>query len=116
MFDDPAIGIGAAVDTLVLADGSRVPAAEFGDGMSDREDRGAAPFDASLFTHTAQTASSSVVAIDEGMVSRRGLGYRAAVIQAGDGLPAYDFALFTSRQQIAAVDNEAPPGSGDLVF
>jgi ABC-type multidrug transport system fused ATPase/permease subunit len=117
MFDDPAVGIGEGlIDTLVLADGRRVPAAEFGDGMTERRNGRAAPFDASLFTHAAQTASSSMVAIDEGMVARCGLGYRAAVIQAGEGLPAYDFAVFSPQQQVSAVDNEVPPGSGDLVF
>jgi hypothetical protein len=93
-----------------------VPAAEFGDGMTDRSAGRAAPFDASLFTHAAQTASSSMVAIDEGMVTRCGLGYRAAVIQAGEGLPAYDFAPFAPPQPIPAVDVELPPDSGDLVF
>jgi hypothetical protein len=117
MFDDPAVGIGEGlVDTLVLPDGRRVPAAEFGDGMTDRSAGQAAPFDASLFTHAAQTASSSMVAIDEGMVTRRGLGYRAAVIQAGEGLPAYDFAPFAPPQPISPVDVELPPDSGDLVF
>lgn len=117
LFDDPAVGIGEElIDTLVLADGTRVSASEFGDGMIERHAGRAAPFDASLFTHAAQTASSPAVAIDEGMVARRGLGYRVAVIQAGEGLPAYDFSVFAPPQTISPVDNELPPGSGDLVF
>jgi hypothetical protein len=117
LFDDPAVGIGEGlIDTLVLAGGAHVSVAQFGDGMIERHAGRAAPFDASLFTHAAQTASSSAVAIDEGMVARRGLGYRAAVIQAGEGLPAYDFAVFALPQPISSVDNELPPGSGDLVF
>jgi hypothetical protein len=117
MFDDPADGVGEGlIDTLVLADGRRVTAAEFGDGMTEGRAGRAAPFDASLFTHAAQTDSSSLVAIDEGMVTRRGLGYRAAVIQAGDGLPAYDFAVFAPPQPISTVDSELPPTSEDLVF
>ncbi|MET4429533.1 hypothetical protein [Mycolicibacterium sp. 624] len=117
LFDDPAVGIGEGlVDTVVQADGARVSAAEFGDGMIERHTGRGAPFDASLFTHAAQTASSSAVAIDEGMVLRRGLGYRAAVIQASEGLPSYDFAVFAPPQTMSSVDNESPPGSGDLVF
>jgi hypothetical protein len=117
MFDDPAIGVGdELVDTLVLADGTRIPAAHFGDGMTEHQRGRAAPFDASLFTHAAQTASSSAVAIDEAVVVRRGLGYRAAVIQAGEGLPAYDFAVFAPPQPAPSADNELPPGSQDLVF
>jgi hypothetical protein len=117
MFDDPAAGLGEGlIDTLVLADGKRVQPAEFGDGMTARDVGRAAPFDASLFTHAAQTASSSLVTIDEGMLTRCGLGYRAAVIQAGEGLPAYDFAVLTPARLVAPVDNELPPSSGDLVF
>jgi hypothetical protein len=117
MFDDPAIGVGdSLIDTLMMPDGRRVPAAQFGDGMTEHRTGGAAPFDASLFTHAAQTTSSSAVAIDEGMVARHGLGYRAVVIQAGEGLPAYDFAMFAPPQPTAPIDNELPPGSGDLVF
>ena len=117
MFDDPAIGVGdSLIDTLMLPDGRQVPAAQFGDGMTEHRTGAAAPFDASLFTHAAQTTSSSAVAIDEGMVARRGLGYRAVVIQASEGLPAYDFAVFAPPQPTAPIDNEVPPGSGDLVF
>ena len=57
----------------------------------------AAPFDASLFTHAAMTAGRSAVAIDEAAVARAGLGYRAVVVQASDGLPPYDFAMFEPR-------------------
>ena len=62
----------------------------------------AAPFDASLFTHAAMTAGRSSVAVDETTVARAGLGYRAAVVQASDGLPPYDFALFAPRVDVAA--------------
>ena len=61
----------------------------------------AAPFDASLFTHAATTAGRSAVAIDETAVARGGLGYRAVVVQASDGLPPYDFAIFEPRVSVA---------------
>jgi hypothetical protein len=116
MFDDPGVGIGEMIDSLVLADGARISAAQFGDGMFERRTGRAAPFDASLFTDAAQTGGGPAVAIDEGMSARCGLGYRAAVIQAGEGLPAYDFAVFTPPQTTLPVDGELPPSSGDLVF
>jgi hypothetical protein len=116
MFDDPGVGIGELIDSLVQADGARISAAQFGDGMIERRAGRAASFDASLFTDAAQTGGGSAVAIDEGVSARRGLGYRAAVIQAGEGLPAYDFAVFARPQTTVPVDNELPPSSGDLVF
>ena len=52
------------------------------------------------------------MAIDEGMLTRCGLGYRAAVIQAGEGLPAYDFAVFdpgtTGRAGRQRITTRAP--------
>lgn len=54
-------------------------------------------------------------------MTRRGLGYRAVVVQASDGLQPYDFAVFAPRTSMAtspdaATDHEEPPGSGKLVF
>ena len=113
-----------AVPTL----GRDVDAAEFGAGFLDHRPGRAAPFDASLFTNSATTAGHSVVAVDVAAVARRGLGYRAAVIQASDGLPPYDFALFASggpTGHVAGDDvttkitraerNVTPPGE-DMVF
>ena len=68
---------------------------------SPSTDGRAAPFDASLFTHAATTAGRSAVAIDETAVARGGLGYRAVVVQASDGLPPYDFAIFEPRVSVA---------------
>ena len=94
MFDDPAGGVGEDLaGTVVLCDGTKVTAAQFGAGMTEHRSGPAAPFDASLFTHAAVTAGKSAVAIDSGVATRRGLGYRAAVVQASDGLPAYDYAI-----------------------
>ena len=62
--------------------------------------RRAAPLDASLFTHAAMTAGRSAVAINEAAVARGGLGYRAVVVQASDGLPPYDFAMFEPRSPL----------------
>jgi len=74
-----------------------LPAQQFAAGITDHRDGRAAPFDAALFTPAAMTAGRASVAIDEAAVARRGLGYRAAVVQASDGLPPYDFALFEPR-------------------
>ena len=59
--------------------------------------RAGRPVRRALFTPAAMTAGRASVAIDEAAVARRGLGYRAAVVQASDGLPPYDFALFEPR-------------------
>jgi hypothetical protein len=82
-----------------------LPAQQFAAGITDHRDGRAAPFDAALFTPAAMTAGRASVAIDEAAVARRGLGYRAAVVQASDGLPPYDFALFEPRVP-PAVDGE----------
>src|ERR1700754_1653681 len=105
-----AEGHGEVADALtgtVLVPGKdgHVPARQFGAGITEQGDGRAAPFDASLFTHTAMTAGRSSIAVDEATVARAGLGYRAAVGQASDGLPPYDFALFAPRVA-AASDGE----------
>jgi hypothetical protein len=94
-----AEGNGEVADALtgtVLVPGldRHVPAQQFAAGITEHRDGRAAPFDASLFTHTAMTAGRASVAVDEAAVARGGLGYRAAVVQASDGLPPYDFAIF----------------------
>ena len=109
---------------FVPASGRTVSAAEFSAGVVERRPDGAAPFDASLFTDAALTAGRSAVVVDEPVVVRRGVGYRAAVVHAGDGLPPYDFALFAPRADVAATREAAaaaaepdePPGAGKLVF
>jgi len=85
---------------LVPGLGQHVPVQQFGAGITEHRRR-AAPFDASLFTHAATTAGRSVVAIDETAVARAGLGYRAVVVQASDGLPPYDFAIFEPAVSVA---------------
>jgi hypothetical protein len=116
---------------FVPATGRTVSAAEFSAGVIEsRRDR-AAPFDAWLFTDAALTAGRSAVVVDEPVVVRRGVGYRAAVVHVGDGLPPYDFALFTPRTSVAATretgsreaagaadldEPPGPPGAGKLVF
>jgi len=119
---------------FVPALGRTVSAAEFSAGVLSRRRDRAAPFDAWLFTDTALTAGRSAVVVDEPVVVRRGVGYRAAVVQVGDGLPPYDFALFAPRTSVAAgreaggreaggreavgaaADLDEPPGAGKLVF
>jgi hypothetical protein len=109
---------------FVPASGHTIPATEFSAGVVERRPDRAAPFDARLFTDAALTAGRSAVAVDEPVVMRRGLGYRAAVVHAGDGLPPYDFALFTPHSSVAATREAAaaaaeadePPGTGKLVF
>jgi hypothetical protein len=104
----------------VSASGRSVPAAEFSAGVTERRPDRAAPFDAWLFTDAALTAGRSAVVVDEPVVVRRGVGYRAAVVHAGDGLPPYDFAPFAPRSAVAATREAAepdePPGAGKLVF
>ena len=60
--------------------------------------------------------SLGVMAATCSTVTRLGLGYRAAVIQAGEGLPAYDFAVLSPPQRLLSIETELPPSSGDLVF
>jgi hypothetical protein len=101
-----------------------VPAAEFSAGVTERGPERAAPFDAALFTDAALTAGRSAVVVVVPVVVRRGVGYRAVVVNAGDGLPPYDFAPFASRPSVAvtreaaaaAADPDEPPGAGKLVF
>jgi ABC-type multidrug transport system fused ATPase/permease subunit len=87
---------------LVPGLGGHVAAREFGAAVTEHRPGRAAPFDASLFTHAATTAGRSAVAIDEAAVARGGLGYRAVVVQASDGLPPYDFAVFEPRVSVTS--------------
>lgn len=117
MLDDPGSEIADALTAGVFspATAERISSSEF-NAILRSGDRPAAPFDASLFTDTAVTAGRSAVALDDTAVDRRGLGYRAVVVQAGEGLPAYDFAIFASAPAATAVDDDTPPDSGVLVF
>ena len=81
-------------DRLIPGLDRHIPVQQFGAGITDHRRGRAAPFDASLFSHAATTAGRTAVAIDETAVARGGLGYRAGVVQASDGLPPYDFAIF----------------------
>jgi hypothetical protein len=126
IFTDPASGIGATLTgTVVRVDGTPVPADQFSAGMTQPRRGRPAPFDASLFTDAALTAGRAAVLVDEPIVRPRGLGYTAAVIQASDGLPTYDFALFAPAAgspqgagehstTVSPPDRDVPPG--DLVF
>lgn len=128
MFDRPDSPIGRRlIGTIVLsATGQRVSPAEFNEGLLPHR-AAAAPFDASLFTTTAATAGRAAVAIHDDAVDRHGLGYRAVVVEVGDGLPIYDFAMFAPRTGSVDVEadlrdhptmaiGETPPGSGSMVF
>lgn len=134
MFDDPDSGLAEALTggVVIPADGRRISPAQFSGGVLQEKNRSAAPFDATLFTDTAATAGRSVVAIHDTAVDRHGLGYRAVVVQVGDGLPTYDFAMFAgnhesvcsgaaAKTRLAAgrdddVGDDPPPESGSLVF
>jgi hypothetical protein len=123
-------GVGAALTSAVSAPavGRHVAADQFAAGVVDHRQGQAAPFDGSAFTDAAMTAGRCAVAIDTAAVARTGLGYRAVVVQASDGLPPYDFTLFEVPMTApAGVEDQAtsviglsehrdvPPG-GDLVF
>jgi hypothetical protein len=126
LFADPGTGIGESLTaTVSLADGSHVSAEQFAAGITGPRRGRPAAFDASLFSAAALTAGRSAVVIDEPTFVQRGLGYAAALIQAGEGLPAYDFVLFAPPQPVwgdardptteaARADRHDPPG--DLVF
>lgn len=120
MFDDPGSGVADALTGGVLntATDERVSPARFSAGVLEDRSKPAAPFDASVFTDAAVTAGKSLVAIDDTALDRRGLGYRAVVIQVGDGLPTYDFAMFAPEFACvaAAAEDDSPPESGSLVF
>ncbi|EFG77659.1 hypothetical protein HMPREF0591_2468 [Mycobacterium parascrofulaceum ATCC BAA-614] len=116
IFDDPASGV---ADTLtdgvvVPATGERIPLARFSGVLEKRS--APAPFDARLFTDAAATAGRSMVAVDDTVVDRHGLSYQAVVTQAGDGLPTYDFSMFSPELAAASCEEEPPPESGSLVF
>jgi hypothetical protein len=91
---------------LIPGQGRHVPVQRFGAGITEHGRGRAAPFDASLFTDAATTAGRTAVAIDETAVARCGLGYRAVVVQASDGLPPYDFAIFEPRVSVAPRSEE----------
>jgi hypothetical protein len=120
MFDDPDSPIAGALTAGIFnpVTEQRMSPAEFNGGIPQRRAGPAAPFDAALFTDTAATAGRSGVAHDDTAIDRNGLGYRAVVVQAGEGLPAYDFALFASQPavSVAADDDDTPPESEALVF
>lgn len=127
--EDSAIADMLTGSVLVPTLNRRVSAAEFGAGMVDHRPGAAAPFDPTVFTHAATTAGRTAVAVDQPALVPGGLGYRVSVVQASDGLPPYDFAIFgMSVEQpsgIAAPVNvfdtdtdtgaQRPPG-GDMVF
>jgi hypothetical protein len=126
LFADPNRGIGESLTATVnLADGSQMSAEQFAAGITRRRRSRPAAFDASLFTAAALTGGRSAVVIDEPSFVQRGLGYTASLIQAGEGLPAYDFMLFAPAEPVwgdatdhhtaeAPADRHDPPG--DLVF
>ena len=91
---------------LIPGQGRNVPVQQFGAGITEHRRGRAAPFDASPFTDAATTAGRTAVAIDETAVARCGLGYRAVVVQASDGLPPYDFAIFEPRVSVAPGSEE----------
>lgn len=106
--EDAAIGDLLTGSVLVPTLGRDVPAQQFGAGMTEHRTGTAAPFEASMFTNSATTAGRSAVVIDQPLIARGGLGYQATVVQASDGLPPYDFALFE-------VPVDSLPGSEDEV-
>jgi hypothetical protein len=104
-----------------------VPVQQFGAGITDHRPGRAAPFDASLCSHAATTAGRTAVAIDETAVARGGLGYCAVVVQASDGLPPYDFAIFEPPvsvvprgddevTQVSGSERRDVPPRQDMVF
>lgn len=123
-------GVGSALTGAVLvpAAGQHVPAGQFSAGLVDHKPGHAAPFDGSVFTDAAMTAGRTAVAIDTAALARTGLGYRAAVVQASDGLAPYDFTLFEvpvsapsaldadTTSVITHTDHRDVPPGGDLVF
>jgi hypothetical protein len=122
MLDDPDNEIAESLTSGVFgpADGQRITPARVSGRDRARHNVPAVvpavPFDASLFTHIAVAAGRSAVALDDTAVDRRGLSYRAVVVQAGEGLPAYDFAMFAPDLQDVGSEDDAPPESGVLVF
>ncbi len=115
MFVEEDSQLGDALSGPVLIPGldQHVSVQQFGAGVIEHRRGRAAPFDASLFTHAATTAGRSAVALDEAAFARGGLGYRAVVVQASDGLPPYDFAFFEPRVSVASRgDDDATSFSG----
>ncbi|MBS9533712.1 hypothetical protein KIH27_08950 [Mycobacterium sp. M1] len=124
-----AVGRALTESVLVPTLGRDVAAAQFGAGFLDHQRAQAVPFDTATFTDSAITGGRSAVAIDAPLIARAGLGYRAVVVQASDGVPPYDFTLFSAAPTELtggfeagppAWDNSddgpgAPP-AGDLVF
>jgi hypothetical protein len=114
MFVEETGGIADALTGTVRVPGPgrEMPARQFSAGITDHRRGPTAQFDSSLFTHAAMTAGRAAVAVDDVAVARWGLGYRAAVVQASDGLPPYDFAMFEPPVQVAlGRDDEATASS-----
>jgi hypothetical protein len=123
MFTENSDGIADALTGTVLLPslGRQVAAWQFRAGTVDGRPGAAVravPFHASLFTSAATTAGRCSVAVDHVAVARDGLGHRAAIVQATDGLPPYDFAIFEPRTTpgtAAAMRSGISPGQ-DMVF
>lgn len=82
---------------------------DFSAGITDRCP--AAPFNPQTFSPGAATAGQSVAVINDPRVARVGLGYRAVVVQASDGLPCYEFAAFAPSSGHQVADNGLGPFS-----
>jgi len=102
-------GVGSALTETVRvpALARQMRAQEFGAGFVDHRPGRAAPFDSATFTDSAVTAGRSAVAVDSAFLTRAGLGYRAVVVQASDGVAPYDLTLFEMPVEFAAgIDDE----------
>jgi hypothetical protein len=126
--EDDRVGTALTGAVLAPAMGQHVDSEQFAAGVVDHRPGHAAPFDGSVFTDAAMTAGRCAVAIDTATIARPGLGFRATVVQASDGLAPYDFTLFEvplatasgfETEKTAVITHsehrDAPPG-GDLVF
>ncbi|MEE2852533.1 MAG: hypothetical protein VX424_07775 [Actinomycetota bacterium] len=126
--EDSRVGNALTGAVFAPAMGQHVGSEQFAAGVVDHRPGHAAPFDGSVFTDAAMTASRCAVAIDTAALARPGLGFRAAVVQASDGLAPYDFTLFevplaaasgVEMEKTAVITHtehrDVPPG-GDLVF
>jgi hypothetical protein len=93
---------------------SSVPCADFMAGVDETDvPRGRQRFDAAVLTSDARVSGRDAVDSTWGATVHDGLGRVAVLVQLGEGLPVYDFAVASSESPDDAMAAEAPARQPD---